>query len=831
MESEEDPQEDPEEEPEEDPQEDLEEEPEEDPQEDLEEEPEEDPQEDPEEEPEEEEEEPKEAQQMDWEEDKDKKPEEAPVMGFDMGMGWENVNDEEPELIFPYQFEGPPYPPPPKSPDTEPVEDIVGFRAMSATQETTCVENIRLRRELEEAQMSNALLRMGLRRTQRDLHEMTGWAYDFYIRMLRIRAVGVRPSEAIDVLAVYGESQPPGPTMPPRRLMGATLTKRSKRVAMEKLIVDRVAKAIAEHEGNRPNPANAGGSENVQGCSHKTFMDEKHHTFNGTDGVVGLRRWIEKIEQVFEISKCAEGDKTMMTIEYYPATEIQRIEQELWTLTLKGDDIEAYNNRFHELDLMCFDLVPTEKKKIEGYIKGFPKRIKGNITSLRPIILHDAINMACELVEQAIQGRATRIGHYKNKCPKARNHQNERARVRAYVVVKNPQQNPNVVICTFLLNDHCACILFDLGDEKSFVSSAFTPYIDIASATLNTSYEVELADGMVKELNTSQRQWIEQLSDYECEIKYHSGKVNVVANALSRKERLKPRRVHAMSITIHSGLKTKILEAQGEASNTSGMDKMYYDLRDLYWRPGMRRDIAEDVSKCLTCSKVKAEHQKPSGLLQQPEIPEWKWEKIKIDLVIKLPKSSSGLNMSTTYHPETDGQSEHTIQTLEDMLRACVMDFGGNWDTHLPLVEFSYNNSYHKSIKCAPFEALYGQTTKKIMQIKERLKTAQSRQKSYADKRHKPLEFKVGDRVLLKVSPWKGVVRLGKTGKLAPPYVGPFEIVECIGPVAYRLRLPQELSCVHDVFHVSNLKKSIADSYLQVTLEEIKVDDKLYFVE
>ncbi|GKB78409.1 putative reverse transcriptase domain-containing protein [Tanacetum coccineum] len=213
------------------------------------------------------------------------------------------------------------------------------------------------------------------------------------------------------------------------------------------------------------------------------------------------------------------------------------------------------------------------------------------------------------------------------------------------------------------------------------------------------------------------------------------------------------------------------------------------------------------------------------------------------------------LNISTAYHPETDSQSERTIQTLKDMLRACVMDFGGSWDTHLPLVEFSYNNSYHKSIKCAPFEALYGrkcrspviwaevgesqligpeivqETTEKLMQIKERFKMARSRQKSYADKRRKPLEFKVGDRVLLKVSPWKGIVRFGKKGKLAPRYVGPFEIVERVGLVAYRLKLPQELSCVHDVFHVSNLKKCLADSDLQVSLEEIKVDDKLYFVE
>ncbi|GJW15285.1 putative reverse transcriptase domain-containing protein, partial [Tanacetum coccineum] len=167
------------------------------------------------------------------------------------------------------------------------------------------------------------------------------------------------------------------------------------------------------------------------------------------------------------------------------------------------------------------------------------------------------------------------------------------------------------------------------------------------------------------------------------------------------------------------------------------------------------------------------------------------------------------LDMCTAYHPQTDGQSERTIQTLEDILRARVIDFGGSWDTHLPLAEFSYNNSYHSSIRCAPFEALYGrkcrspvlwaevgenrligpemvqETTDKVVLIKERLKAARDRQKSYADNRRKPLEFEVGDQVLQKVSPWKGVVRFGKKGKLAPRYVGPFEIIERIGPIAY----------------------------------------------
>ncbi|GJW86942.1 putative reverse transcriptase domain-containing protein [Tanacetum coccineum] len=154
------------------------------------------------------------------------------------------------------------------------------------------------------------------------------------------------------------------------------------------------------------------------------------------------------------------------------------------------------------------------------------------------------------------------------------------------------------------------------------------------------------------------------------------------------------------------------------------------------------------------------------------------------------------------------------------MLKACVLDFRGSWDVHLPLVEFSYNNSYHSSVRCASFEALY-----------DRLKAARDRHKSYADKRRKPLEFSVGDYILFKVSPWKGVVRFRKKGKLAPIFVGPFEIIEKVGPVAYRFDLPEELDGIHDMFHVLNLKKCLADPTLQVPLDGIQIDAKLNFVE
>ncbi|KAJ9536144.1 LOW QUALITY PROTEIN: hypothetical protein OSB04_un000677 [Centaurea solstitialis] len=318
---------------------------------------------------------------------------------------------------------------------------------------------------------------------------------------------------------------------------------------------------------------------------------------------------------------------------------------------------------------------------------------------------------------------------------------------------------------------------------------------------------------------------------------------------------------------------------------------------DNFVVPGMKKDIATYVNKCLTCATIKAEHQKPSGLLQQPEIPEWKWERISMDFVTKLPKTKKGhdsiwvivdrltksahflpikesfsidrlaqlyvdeivmrhgvpisiifdrdsrftsqfwqslqaalgtsVDLSTAYHPQTDGQTERTIQTLEDMLRACVLEFGGSWDDHLPLVEFSYNNSYHTSIQCAPYEALYGrkcrsplnwvevgesrllrpdivqETTDKIKLVQEKLKAARDRQKSYADN------------------------RFGKKGKLSARFVGPFEVIERIGPVAYRLDLPIELSSIHDTFHVSNLKKCLSEETIILPLEEIQIDEQL----
>ena len=497
-----------------------------------------------------------------------------------------------------------------------------------------------------------------------------------------------------------------------------------------------------------------------------------------------------------------------------------------------------------------------------------------------------------------------------------------------------------------------------------------------------------------KELNMRQRRWMEFLKDYDFELKYHPGKANVVADALSRKslhasqmmvqemrliEEFRDLNVDiaigALSFSLNNlkissdlrnqikqtqandqelqnqmnqpgfsksqdgiilfqgrncvpkegSLREKILEEAHKSKFTihPGTTKMYQDLKKDYWWPGMKKEIADYVAKCLICQKVKIEHQRPSGRLQPLEIPEWKWDSISMDFVTGLPRTQMGhnaiwvivdrltksahflpikatytldklaklyiqeiiklhgipstiisdrdprftsrfwralqesfgtkLRFSTAYHPQTDGQTERTIQTLEDMLRACILDEGGSWDRYLPLIEFAYNNSYHSSIGMAPYEALYGrkcrsplcwyevgertllgpeivqQTSEKIKTIRDRLLTAQSRQKSYADKRRKPLEFEEGDHIFLRITPTTGVGRSIKVKKLSPRFLGPFQILKRVGPVAYQIALPPQLSNLHDVFHVSQLRKYISDSSHVISPESIQLKEDLTY--
>nr|GEZ09015.1 hypothetical protein [Tanacetum cinerariifolium] len=249
----------------------------------------------------------------------------------------------------------------------------------------------------------------------------------------------------------------------------------------------------------------------------------------------------------------------------------------------------------------------------------------------------------------------------------------------------------------------------------------------------------------------------------------------------------------------HKGLGAVLMKKQKVIAYTSRQLKVHeknYTTHDLELEDDtleklMRQYLKEVVSK----------HEVPVSIISDHE------GKFTSHFLKSLNKAlGTRLDMSTTYHPKTDGQSERTIHTLEDMLRACVLEFGKGWDKHLSLVEFSYNNSYHTSIQAAPFER-------------------------YADVRRKPLEFQVGDKVMLKVSPLKGVIGFGKWGKLNPRYIGPFKISARVGTVAYRLKLPEQLSRVHSTFHVSKLKKCMADEPLAIPLDEIQVDDKLNFIE
>nr|GEV21797.1 putative reverse transcriptase domain-containing protein [Tanacetum cinerariifolium] len=338
-----------------------------------------------------------------------------------------------------------------------------------------------------------------------------------------------------------------------------------------------------------------------------------------------------------------------------------------------------------------------------------------------------------------------------------------------------------------------------------------------------------------KELNMRQRRWLELLSDYDCELRYHPGKANVVTDALSRKERIKPLRVRALVMTIGFELPKQILNAQTDARKPKnikneddggmlienskdseklimeklepradgtlclngrswsscygdlrtvimheshkskyfihpGSDKMYQDMKKLYWWPNIKANIATYVRKCLTCAKVKAEHQRPSGLLVQPNIPQWKWDNITMDFVIKFPKSSQGYD---------------TICVIVDRITKSAI--------FVPMRE------------TGPMDKLAR------MYLKER-----SLQNAFGTS-------------LDMISPWKWVVRFGKWGKLNPRYVGPFKVLEKVGSVSYNLDLSKELSRVHNTFHVSNLKK--CNEPLAVLLDGLHFDDKIHFME
>jgi hypothetical protein len=356
-----------------------------------------------------------------------------------------------------------------------------------------------------------------------------------------------------------------------------------------------------------------------------------------------------------------------------------------------------------------------------------------------------------------------------------------------------------------------------------------------------------------------------------------------------------------------------------------GSEKMYQELKKRFWWYGMKSKIAEYVAVCDSCQRIKVEHQRPACLLQPLQIPQWKWDEIRMDFIVGLPRTRTGydsiwvvvdrltkaahfipvkttynsavltelymsqivclhgipkkivsdkgtqftshfwqqlhealgthLKFSSAYHPQTDGQTERTNQILEDMLRACALQDKIGWDKRLAYAEFSYNNSYQASLKMSPFEALYGRNCRtslhwdqpgerqvvgpdifleaeeNIRMVQENSKAAQSRQRSYANTRRRELSFEVGDYVYLKVSPIRGTKRFRVKGKLAPRYIGPYQIQARRGEVAYQLSLLENLSAMHDVFHVSQLKKCLSVPKEQLSREDLDVQEDLTYIE
>nr|GEY97018.1 putative reverse transcriptase domain-containing protein [Tanacetum cinerariifolium] len=718
--------------------------------------------------------------------------------------------------------------------------------------------------------------------------------------------------------------------------------------------VERVAHPVMPED--IPEPAQEGSAEREQG---RRIVRVELAVTALTKKVAKLERDNQRLKGTASVeSQRWAGPMKLMIEVYYPRNEVQKMETELWNLTVKRNDLTAYTQRQNitgQNVARAYTAVNNERKGC-GNCKKFGHQTRDCRVTVNPNSQGAAIGNPQGIVCY----ECGRPGHFRKDCPKLRN-QNRGNQTRnktgnktggnevtakAYAIGgggTNPDSN--VVTGTFLLNNCYASTLFDSGADRSFVSTTFSALLDVAPSTLDTSYVIELVDGIILETNIILRgctlgllghpfnidlmpvelgsfdviigmDWLakyhtliicddhihygdevliirgdncdgritskkakdkseekrlvdvpivrefsevfpedspglpparqvefqidlvpgaapvawapyqlspaemqelstqlQELSDrgfirpssspwgapvlfvkkkdgsfWMCidyrelnkltvknryhfqesttffinskgQEKEHEGYLKLILKLLkeeefyakfskckfwlSKKEKVIAYascqlKVHEKNYTTHDlelgavvfALKIwryymALIMHESHKSKYSihpGSDKMYQDLKRLYWWPNMKAEITTYVSKCLTCAKVNIEYQKPSGLLVQPEIPQWKWENITMDFVTKLPKTATGqntiwslnkalgtrLDMSMAYHPETDGQSERTIQTLEDMLRACVLDFGKGWDKHLPLVEFLCNNIYHTSIKATPFEALYG---------------------------------------------------------------------------------------------------------------------------
>ncbi|GJX53170.1 reverse transcriptase domain-containing protein [Tanacetum coccineum] len=750
--------------------------------------------------------------------------------------------------------------------------------------------------------------------------------------------------------------------------------------AIKKLVADSVATALEAQAATMANADNTNRNTGpreihvARKCSYKEFMSCQPFNFKGTEGAVGLIRWFERTESVFSCSNCTDDCKVkfatgtlteealswwnsfaqpigieeaykitwsefkkLLIKKYCPRTEVKKMEDEFYNLTVKGNDLKTYVRRFQELAVLCPTMVPNSEKLMEVFIGGLPRSIDGNVTASNPQTLEEAFTITQRLMDQvtkhnSVQGtnahkrkfddrRTFNNNNYQNNCNNNHNndhhqqHNRRQETFRAYAVtptensrssdqeLQKQRANHWKQHITNIHNLSCLwrkralqkpvskskqqCPWKSIlagGQERSprpershgYISRGYQVFIaqvmekksvekrledipvvrefpevfpedlpslppvrqsvyskidlrsgyhqlrvrdeDIPKTAFRTRRTRKSSGGIILELlkkeklyakfskcdfwnsivqflghvidsqgihvdpakikadknwaspttptkveHDRQACWFVNCPNYDCEIRYHPGKANVVADALCRKERIKPLRVRALVMILHPKLPSQILEAQTEAimeenikvENLRGMDKAFEVRPD-----GTRYRDSHFTSRF--------------------------WQSLQNAL-------GTQLDMSTTYHPETNRQSERTIQTLKDMLRACVTDFGKGWAKTLTIVG---------DVQLMGPKIIH-ETTEKIVQIRQRLQAARDRQRSYVNVRRKPLEFQVGDHVFLK---W-------------------------VGPVAYTLELPEELSNVHSTFHVSNLKKCLSDESLVIPIKELRLDDTLNFVE
>nr|GEU41318.1 putative reverse transcriptase domain-containing protein [Tanacetum cinerariifolium] len=596
--------------------------------------------------------------------------------------------------------------------------------------------------------------------------------------------------------------------MPPKKTTTTPMTD----VAIKALIAQGVVDALAEYKAHR-----SSWFEKMEYVFHISNCTVACQIKFATCTLFGsaLTWWNSYVKTVGHEAAYGMTWKTlrkMTTDTHCPRSKLKKLEIKIYNMKVKDTDVVSYTQSVQELPLMCGRMFPEESDEVEKYVSGLPNMIQGSVMASKPKTMQDAIEFATELMDQKIPkaytvgpGEKKEYGGFLPLCTKCNYHHNGK-----YA----PKYN-NCKKVVHLVRD-CRGSVVAANNQRALGANqrndgSFRMCIDyweLNKLTMKNRYPLPRIDDLF-----DQHQGLSVYSKIDLRSGYHQLRV--------REEDI-PKTAFR---TCYDHYEFQVMPFGLTNASAVFMDLM--NRQKLCSAPilALPEGAENFIVYCDTSHKGLGD-----VLMQNEKVIAYASRQLKIheknyttrDLELGAVDLGTRLDMSTAYHPQTDGQSERTIQTLEDMLRACVINFGNGWDRHLPLIEFSYNNSYHMSIKAAPFEALYGRKCRSPVCWAEKI---------YADVIRKPLEFQVGDMVMLKVSTWKAVIRFGKWEKLNPSYIRPFKVLEKVETVAYKLELPQQLSIVHSTFHVSNLKKCLSDELMAILLDEIHVDDKLYFVE